>query len=109
MSDIALMALILISALSILENILCINDILHSRHSHNIHGISIVLDIAWIIICVVALCLGGSFATAAISAATLLLILTVIGDIFTLTKYESIYDAVGMAIHTGLLILLLAV
>lgn len=109
MTDIALTALIIIAVIGIIENILCINNILHSRYSHNQHGIAIVLDIAWIIICAVALYLGGAFAASAISAATIGFIITIIEDIIILSKYESIYDAFGMAIHIGLLILLLAV
>lgn len=109
MIEIALTAFMLLCTIGIIENTLCINGIMHSRYSYNQHGIGIVLDIAWIIICAVALYVGGAFASAVISVATVMFIITVIGDAFILAKYGSIYDAFGTATHIMFLIIFLSI
>jgi hypothetical protein len=108
MIEIALTAYMLLCAAGIVENILCINGTINTLHDTQ-HGIRIALDIAWIIICAVALCVGGTFASAAITVATVWLILCIIGDFSAISNYKSISDAIGLAIHIALLVLLLAV
>lgn len=108
MIEITLITFILICTAGILENILCINGVLTRRYSDRQYGICIVLNIAWIIICAVALYVGGTFAPAAITVATIFVIIGISGDIYTISKYESISDAIGLALHIALLILLLA-
>lgn len=109
MTELTLTTFMLICTLGILENILCINDVLSTHYSDNTHGIAIVLDIAWIIICAVALYVGGAFASAVITVATVWLIIGILGDICTIAKYESISDAIGLAIHIALLIMFLSI
>lgn len=109
MIEITLTAFILLCAAGILENILCICDVLTRRYSDTQYGMNIVLDIAWIIICLVALSVGGAFATATITVATIWLIIGIIGDICTIAKYESISDAIGLALHIALLIMFLSI
>ena len=109
MIEIALITFMLICALGILENILCINGVLSKRYSDTQYGINIVLDIAWIFICTTALYVGGAFVSAAITVATVWLIIGILGDICTIAKYESISDAIGLAIHIALLIMFLSV
>lgn len=109
MTEIALTAFMILCTVGILENILCINGVLSKRYSDTQYGMNIVLDIAWIIISLVALYAGGSFAAAAITVATVWLIIGIIGDICTIAKYNSIYDAIGLAIHIALLIMFLSI
>lgn len=109
MIEITLTAFILLCVAGILENILCINGVLSKRYSDTQYGMNIVLDIAWIIISLVALYVGGAFASAAITVATVWLIIGILGDICTIAKYESISDAIGLAIHIALLIMFLSI
>ena len=109
MIEIALISFIAICTAGILENILCINDVLQRRYSDTQYGMHIVLDIAWITICAVALCVGGTFASAAISVATVYIILGILGDFCVCYQYRCISDAIGLALHIVLLILMLAV
>lgn len=109
MIEITLTAFIVLCAAGILENILCICDVLSRRYTDTQYGMNIVLDIAWIIISLVALYVGGAFASAAITVATIWLIIGILGDICTLTKYESISDAIGFALHIALLIMFLSI
>lgn len=109
MIELTLTTFMLLCTVAILENILCINGALTRRYSDTQYGMNIVLDIAWIIICVVALYVGGAFASAAITVATVWLIIGILGDICTIAKYESISDAIGLAIHIALLIMFLSI
>lgn len=108
MTEIALTGFMLLCTLGILENILCINGVLSKRYSDTQYGMNIVLDIAWIIICAVALYVGGTFASAAITVATVWLVIGILGDICTIAKYESISDAIGLATHIMFLIMFLS-
>lgn len=109
MIEITLTAFMILCAAGILENILCINGALYRRYNDTQYGMNIVLDIAWIIICAVALYVGGAFATAAITVATIWLIIGIIGDIFVIAKDGRISDAIGLAIHIALLIMFLSI
>lgn len=109
MIELTLTAFMLLCTVGILENILCINGVLSTHYSDNTHGIAIVLDIAWIIICAVALYVGGAFASATITVATVLIVFSILGDICIIAKYNRIYDAIGLAIHTALLIMFLSI
>ena len=109
MIELTLTAFMLLCTVGILENILHINGALTRRYSYTQYGMNIVLDIAWIIICAVALYVGGAFASAAITVATVWIIIGILGDICTIAKYESISDAIGLAIHIALLIMFLSI
>lgn len=109
MTEITLIVFMLLCAAGILENILCISGALTRRYTDTQYGMNIVLDIAWIIISLVALYVGGAFASATITVATIWLIIGILGDICTLAKYESISDTIGFAIHIALLIMFLSI
>lgn len=109
MAEITLMTFMILCATGILENILCISDVLYRRYSDTQYGMNIVLDIAWIIICGVALYVGGAFASSAITVAMIWLIIGIIGDIFTIAQDGRISDAIGLAIHTIILIMFLSI
>jgi len=109
MAEIALTALMLSCAAGILENILRIHNKLPGHYCDTLYGINIALYISWIEICVAALCAGGSFAAAAISVATVWIIIGIVGDTIELTKYKSIYDALRFTIHIVLLIMFLSI
>lgn len=109
MLEIALTTFMILCTVGIFENILGINGAYTRHYSDSQYGICIVLDIAWIIICAVALYVGGAFASAAITVATVWLIIGILGDICTIVKYESISDAIGLAIHIALLIMFLSI
>ena len=108
MTELALTIFTIFCAVGILENILCINGVLSKRYSYRQYGINIVLDIAWITINLVALYVGGAFASAVITVATVWLITSIIGDICIIAKYESISDAIGLVMHIALLIMFLS-
>lgn len=109
MTELTLTAFMLLCTLGILENMLCINGVISKRYSDRQYGVCIVLDIAWIIICAVALYVGGAFASAAIMVVTAQLIIGILGDLCNIAKYESISDAIGFAIHIALLIMFLSI
>lgn len=109
MAELALTIFNIFCAVGILENILCINGVLSKRYSYRQYGINIVLDIAWITINLVALYVGGAFASAAITVATVWLIIGINGDICVIAKYKSISDAIGLAMHIALLIMFLSI
>ena len=109
MIEVTLIAFMLLCAVGIFENILCIAGTLPRRYSDTQYGMNIVLDIAWMLISIVALCVGGAFASAAITVATAWLILAIVGDICTIAKYESMSDAIGLATHIIFLIMFLSI
>lgn len=109
MTEIALISLILLSTVGILDDILRITYRLPRRINGNEYGICIVLHITWIFICIVALLVGGSFASAAISIATVYAILSVIGGLFACVKYGCISDGIGLALWLVLLTMFLAI
>ena len=109
MAEITLIAFMVLCATGILENILCISGVLYRRYNDTQYGMNIVLDIAWIFICLTALYVGGAFASAAITVATIWVIIGIISDIFTIAKDGRISDAIGLAIHTILLIMFLSI
>ena len=109
MTELALAILTIFCAVDIIGNILSINGELTRRYSYRQYGINIVINIAWIIISIVALYSGGGFAAAAISVATVFIIICIIGEICAIAKYETISDAIGLAMHIALLIMFLSI
>lgn len=109
MTELALISFILICVACIIEDILHIKDLLPRRYSYNDYGIAIVLDIAWIFICVTALLVGGTFASAAISLVIVWIILGIIGDFFAVAQYSGISDGIGLALRIVLLVMFLSI
>ena len=110
MTEIALTTLILVCVTGILMNIIEINCDSYNRYDTTPHGINIVIYIAWIIICAVALFIGGEFAAVAISVARIWVILEVICGICYISvigKDARISDGISLAIYLILLIMLL--
>lgn len=112
MTEIALTTIILVCVTGILKNIIEINGASYNSYNTISPGIKIVIDIAWIFICAVALFIGGEFTTAAISVATIWIILEVISGICYISmlgKDARISHAIELAIDLVLLIMLLSI
>lgn len=112
MTEIALTTIILVCVTDILKNIIENNGSSYNSYDTTTHGIKIVIDIAWIFICAVALFIGGGFTSATISVATIFIILEVISGICYISmlgKAAHISHAIELAIDLVLLIMLLSI